>query len=183
MYFQHWKSRAKIKNEGFHIRWKNIWDDGFPHEWNSFLLSNATKSQSKLCKNIEKEQAREGEREFKAATYKNFVPNLYQKYCENWCEVPQDDIYEAMYSSFAETCGNVVLKDYRSSLIPSWVTDILEEEFYHLLDMYISTFNPTSLVHPCRSVLKKGESAKLISLFQTTTQADIRECLFHVNYL
>ena len=172
-----------IENEGFYIRWKNIWDDGFPHQWNSFLLSNATKTESKLRQNIEKEQAREGVKKFKTASYKNFVSSLYQKYCENWCEIPQDDIYEAMYSSFAETCGNIVLKDYRSALIPSWVTDIILEEFYHLLNKYISTFNPKSLVHQCRSVLKRGESAKLISLFQTTTQADIRKCLFHINYL
>ena len=97
-----------IENEGFYIRWKNIWEDGFPHQWNSFLFSNATKTESKLRQNIEKEQAREGVKKFKTASYKKFVSSLYQKYCENWCEIPQDDIYEAMYSSFAETCGNIL---------------------------------------------------------------------------
>ena len=130
-------------------------------------------SQVRLRTNVEKS----GQRSM-AASYRNFVGSIYEKFCQDWGEIPDQEVYEAMYASFAHTCANMVLEDNKTVLIPSWVTDIILVEFHTLLNSFNDFCKPTSLFQLCRSVITKEGSDKLINLLKNTDDERLRKRLF-----
>ena len=89
---------------------------------------------------------------------------------------PESDI-------FFNKCKHVVLKEHGySSRIPSWVLNIVTEEFFSLLNRYIVVLasNPLSLVQLCRKVLSTNDPSVLINLFRSIEKQDLRECFIFV---
>ena len=75
-------------------------------------------------------------------TYQNFASGIYQTYCRNWCDAPGDDVFVEMNDTFFAKCAIVVLKDHGifSTFIPSWVLNVVNEEFFSLLHQNIGAF-------------------------------------------
>ncbi|CAB4016115.1 Hypothetical predicted protein [Paramuricea clavata] len=161
------------------------WDDGFPDKWMAFLSRNLWNVQSNL-RNALAECETGSSRKPVPMTYQNFASGIYQTYCRNWCDAPGDDVFVEMNDTFFAKCAIVVLKDHGlfSTFIPSWVFNVVNEEFFSLLHQYMNylTGNPLSLVQLCRKALSSNGSSLLINLFRTIERQDIRECLFHMCY-
>ena len=170
------------KPQGFEFRWKNVWDEGFPEKWMAFVSSNLSNIESNLLNSIAKLETDSGKKPV-ALPYQIFASDIYQNYCRNWCNSPGDDVFAEMHDIFFNKCKHVVLKEHGySSLIPSWVLNIVTEEFFCLLNRYIVdlTSNPLSLVKLCRKVLSTNDPSVLINLFRSIEKQDLRECLFHI---
>ena len=154
----------------------------FLEKWMAFISSSLSNIESNLSNSIAKLETDSGKKPV-ALPYQIFASDIYQNYCRNWCDSPGDDVFAEMHDIFFNKCKHVVLKEHGySSLIPSWVLNIVTEEFFSLLNRYIVdlTPNPLSLVQLCRKVLSTNDPSVLINLFRSIEKQDLRECLFHI---
>ena len=177
--------RANIENKGFRLRWKTIWDNTSPANWKAFLATNNGVTQGVLRNRITAIQADPNTKPAMAASYRNFVSGLCENYCKKWIEMPGDDVYEEMYGDFTDISAQSILDEFfnesTTTFIPSRITDVLYEQFYSLLSRFIApTTTPLSLVNLCRMTLKAMGPSKLIDLFRSISDTEIRERLFHV---